>query len=332
MSDVQPVAVEQSQPTPAAEEPLNPVQALIARLQREAEEPAPKPTEGAQSAATEGAKDAIEAATGEPAPEQKANESDAAYEIRLVKIQKELKAVRNEAESLRQDASRVPELKKQLAALEEKLKTSVPRGKKAFAQFVKEINEGKLALDDDDLDQLPEGVRAKLAKIDEWEAERKEAKGEATRKSDVGIVAKFLEDNADDYPLFGANVAGDLVDAFYSEYARTGAVPNLAKVVSAAHEAHANLLIAQLKGKKAKDFLVSKDGDLKAIFGMADERKPAAPASANKGNPGNEDGPRSLTNSMAQANSPHSGKRQTEAEERADILSQFAAWKRAQGG
>src|SRR5688500_1565008 len=100
------------------------------------------------SPAAEATKDKIEQAGGE-APDQKRGESDKDYEVRLAGALRELKQARREIEKNKLDRKTFDDMKAELEKAKNKRMS-----KREFVDMVKQLNEGKLELTDDEWESL----------------------------------------------------------------------------------------------------------------------------------------------------------------------------------
>lgn len=250
--------------------------------------PAPAPAEQPaapaqeQAVAVDAAKDKLAAAGGE-VPEQKQGETDHDYEIRLSKLTRELRLARQELERNKIDRKQLEQMRQELEKAKNKRIS-----KREFVELAKQLNEGKLQLEDDEWAALPPAVRERLERLEKSEQERERAAQEqaqqAQRAREEGIVAGRIKDLGNEHPLLAANpsAAAHVLDIWYEQFQMSGQKPDLDEIITQAHEAVAQNLVKALQSDSARQFLLGKHPELRALFG-AQEVQAASPTSEQQG-------------------------------------------------
>lgn len=278
-SEATSIAAQPAATPPPSPEGKKPEAAQPAAVNGAAQAPQP----GASTPATvDAAKDKLEAAGGD-VPDQKRGESNEDYEIRLSQLTRELRAARREAQANKVDKQTLETMKAELEKAKNKRMT-----KNEFVQFVKDLDAGKLQLDDDEWAALPQAVRDRLEKLENAEALRQkeiqERQQSEQRTKEEGIVAKRLQELATDLPLFegSTEVHKLILDAWYERFIETGQKPNLDQVMEEIHDGLASTVGRALQSEVTRRFLVGKYPDLKALLG-AHEAKASGPTSSHQG-------------------------------------------------
>lgn len=294
----EPVAPPQPATAPAAPAPAQPAPAAPPKA------PEPSPAAAPAGDGVAAAKEALEAAGGE-APEQKKGESDAAYEVRLSKLQRELRIARSEIEKGKADRAELERLRGEMEKAKNRRLT-----KREYVQLTKDLNAGKVQLDDDQVAQLPPELRQEIEDLKRWrqeqDAERTSRAQEAQRVKEVGIVRDHLAATKDELPLFEGvdGIEEQLLDAWYEEYLSSGqdeasrVKPDLSKVLASIHDGLAQTVARALQSESARRFLVGLNPDLKALLGEQ-QAKTGGPQRSDQGS-GTGNGPRSLSNALTQ--------------------------------
>lgn len=235
-------------------------------------EPEAKPeTKAAERA--EKVADKIESLGGD-APDQKKNESDTQYELRLNKALRDLRDAKAEALKATKDAAQFQGEAKKLQKLLDDGKANPLKVLEHLGITYEELTKGiveekyKPAHKRNDLPpEIMEKIERLEAKEKEREAEALKASAQAQRKQHVSAVQKYIDDNAEDYPLAATMkwVAEDVVARGYATGGEFDALPLL-------QELEANLAsnVGTLLGNdKATKALLKKNPALKKALEAA---------------------------------------------------------------
>lgn len=263
----------------------------------DAEEPDTGATEEDATSKTEAkidkVADAIEAEGGE-APDQRKNESDKQYELRLARTLRDLKDAKAEA---LQEKRRAAEAEKKSAEAEAKVadfEKKLARAKNpetvldALEEFgwtleslARGVVDKKVALPKQKPAVDPE-LAAKIERLEkaekDREAERVRTQSETQRRSDETKIATYLKENPDKYPLlasFGEAAAADVVAEAYATKA-SNAEPVLAKL----EENLVRTVTTLLGNSVAAKALAKSNPGLKKALAEALELSEAAPVKA----------------------------------------------------
>jgi len=233
------------------------------------------------SPAAEATKDKIEQAGGD-APTQKPGESDKDYEVRLAGALREFKQARREIERNKIDKQQLETMKAELEKAKNKRIS-----KKEFVEMVKQLNEGKLELDDDEWAALPQAMRERIERLEsaaqKREREEQEAAQAAQRTKEEGIVATRLKETAEDWPLIAAvdGAASDVLDWWYDVRARTGQAPDLDAVIAEVNGGLARTVATALQSEASRRFLLQAHPELIPL--LTELKAASSPTSEAKG-------------------------------------------------
>jgi hypothetical protein len=284
------------------------------------------------------AKEAVQAAGGE-APQQKAGETDQAYELRLSRLQRELRITRAELEKNKTDKGELERLRGEMEKAKNRRLT-----KREYIQLTKDLNAGKVQLDDDGV-PIPPELQREIDEIKAWKAEKQQAElsqgQQAQRTKEIGIVREHVAASKADAPLFDGweGIEDRLLDAWYDEYLSSGNTPeertkpDLGAVVKAVHTELAKTVARALQSEAARQYLFKAHPELGALLGQ--KATPGGPKRSEQGSDAGN-GPRSLSNALTQ-DAPVTAKqpkhRATEEEERQEASRlAYEEYKRSKAG
>lgn len=261
------------------------------------EDDAPSKTEAKSK--TDKVTDAIEAA-GEEVPEQRKNESDKNYEVRLARALRDIKDAKAEALSEKNRAkeleAKVKEAteKGEITTKElEKFKSAIEKGKIHPLEAVHDLfglsledlakwtvnnpdkakefttkAQRKAAMDPElaaKIERLEKAENERQEQIKKLEAEKaeqtKRAQFEEQKKRDVGKVKTYLDDNSDDFPFLSAFGEAAAADVVTRTYGS-----NKTDALEAMRELEnevASITVNALKSEKAARALLKSNPDLR---------------------------------------------------------------------
>ena len=244
----------------------------------------------------------LEAVAGEKAPEQKAGETDQAYELRLAKLTREAQRAQREADTHKAARAKVEEEATALRAELEKAKNKRMTVRE-YRELTKKLLENpqsraELLVDDDlpePMRELKEKMEQQLREAEEAKAAQQRAEQEAAQKAqharELGIVAEALKSEA--VPLFSSHpqAPNHVLQLWYQRWEEMGKQPDrkpqLEAVIGEVHEAFARNLVQALQSKQSRTFLAGlvEDPELKALLGGA-EQPAGGPTSGPQGDGG----------------------------------------------
>lgn len=280
-----------------------------------------KPAPKSESAADKVEKlaDKIEDAGGD-APDQKANESDKQYELRLARTLRDLRDAKAEALKARKDAetssAELKKLQKLLDGGKANPLTVLDHLGITYEDLTKGIVEERYKPAHKRFDVPPE-ILEKIERLEaadkEREAERVKSQAMAKRAADEDVVKKYLADHADDYPLASsvAWAAKQVVDTTYEhDLDPAGALAALQDL----EKSLADNVAGMLGSDKATKALLKREPKLAGLLKAALGLDTPAPAKAD------EDEEKPKTRSLAGASTEAAGKPLSKEERKAAAI------------
>jgi hypothetical protein len=248
-----------------------------------------------------------------PEPEQRTGESDKAFERREEQYRRELRRSEGEVSKLRAQLERSKtEYETKLAEASKKAPTQLTA--REYRELTEAVVRGEVVLSDREVASLPPEVAARLEALERAAEKATEAESEAqysqVRSREVGVVKEYIQSNSLDYPLITEAHADFVLDSFYAQFQRTGAKPQIDSVLREVHEGLARTLKAALSSEQARQYL-----------SLGEQQTTASPASRTRGDTGDADSPRGLTNrTVSRPTSPSTAPTLASREERAKLI------------
>ncbi len=224
---------------PAAKKDEKPEQPKTKEQPKKTDAKADEPTTKAGERA-EKTVDKIEALGGD-APDQRKNETDTQYELRVNKLLRDLRDAKAEALKASKDAQTAQAESKKLQKLLDDGKANPLKVLEHLGISYEDLTKGiieekyKPAHKRNDLPpEIMEKIERLEAKEKEREAEALKASAQAQRKQHVSAVQKYIDDNAEDFPLAATMkwVAEDVVARGYATGGEFDALPLLQELES----------------------------------------------------------------------------------------------------
>lgn len=237
-----------------------------------------KPAESAVEKRIEAKETKLERA-GVDVPDQKKNESDSAYDLRLAKL------LREKEELQREHAKSTKELAKLQKAVEDGKAnplTLLEHIGVSFDQLVRGINDKKYGKPDakpsipqEILDQIAELKKDKEDRESAAQAKELKAAAEARQSKDLKTASDFLKDNSDDFP-FLASVPWGASEAVRQAYADKAT--DLLPIFQKLEENLANNAEKLVMSDKAMKKAIKANPELKKALKALFDDEPAKPA------------------------------------------------------